>query len=836
MIVFFSDLDLKGSGYMNITIALANELATKYQRKVVILGIGYDGAEHNWPFQIIPVFPPQAFTFGPAILNNLINLGEANQNEKVECFVVALDIPHHERILSWRPIQERRCPYLGIFPVESGPLTASWANILLVLDGRCAISHFGMKMLEDAGVMARHLQVGIDCDAWRLPSFDERRLLRDSMGMKDDEFVILTVADNQERKNLSCTAKTIQRLVEKYKVNAKWYIVTRINSSVGWKLNDLAIEHKIMDRMATFDRGIDHSRLWILNVCADAFLLTSKAEGLCAVPDSSVLTDCGRKNIENIEENEHVYTHKGQIKKVTNVYKRDYEGDLIVIKPHYGLESIRLTPEHPVLVFPRRRKGTWIWGKRRLLFGDGAIWTPAWSLAKGDFLFVPFPEREDKTFILIEDYFEPEDLVKDNGMVVLKGRNQFGATFPHPSANKHKNVIDVDDDFLFILGLYIAEGCWTPQGPDFSLDTREVELQNRLIQSMERKFGITGTVHLKSRHRWSCRYNDRMIGRLLSRLCGWRSNNKHIPAWALWLPPEKLWKLLEGMFLGDGHFRQVEQTYLSYSTVSENLANDLQTALIGLGIMPYLNRATRGDFEIKIYRPNLGKIAFLHDYELEPALKKSSRLENVSGGLAIPIKSIDVISYVGPVYNLEVEEDESYMISNVAVHNCMPVVEAMATGTPVVATDCTSLVEHLYEDYENKKGLRGFPIKVEYLHQDPWGNSYRHYASSDDAAKQLYKVWKLIKSKRIQPYIDKGRAYAESREWYKAGDALNQEIISAIRQYEIKMEALKQTGEQPSTFTAPVDTLNPPTVPHVISPFPASKPLLKEGENVQETL
>ena len=800
---------------MNIAIAVCKDLADRGYN-VMALGIGYTGGEHDWPFTILPVNTRQAFVHIPAMLQNLRTLENAGQVPHIQAIVVALDIPMHERLLSM-PMREG-IPYIGIFPIESGPLCQTWANVLNRMDEACVISKFGLDQMIDISVPGRYLPIGLDTEAWRRPLPAERAKLREAMGYTDDQLVVLTVADNQERKNLSAAMEAI-RITAENGIDAQWMLVTRIASQVGWKLDDMAIQKGVMDRFVKFERGLDFQKLWTLYAIADVFLLTSKAEGLCNFPDNQILTSKGRDRIKNISEGDLVYTHKGHKQSVTKVFERDYQGDLIVIQPRYGLESIKLTPEHPVLAMPRRRKGGKIWGKRRLLFGEGAIWTPAWSLAKDDFLFVPFPERQDKSHISIEDYFEPDYLGIEGDNVVLKGSNQHGATYNHPKARRHKNKVEVDDDLLFILGLYIAEGCWTAQGPDFSLSTKEVELQDRLIDSMERKFGIIGRVKIKSRHRWSCRYDDRLIGRLLSRLCGKSSHVKHIPSWALFLPKEKLWKILEGMFLGDGHFRKSKQPYLSYSTVSEDLANDLQTALIGLGIMPYMNRSKRGDFDIKIYEPDLGKVAFLNDYKPLLALKKSARFERIPGGLAIPIKSVDVISYVGKVHNLEVENDESYLISNVAIHNCMPVMEAMATGAVVVATDCTAVPEHIFDDREERKGQRGFVIDPEYLHQDPWGNSIRTYADAQDAADLL----SLVNEMKISGTLEKdiiapARAYVESRTWEKCGEVLDE----AIRNVMLKEVPFDSAGAG----------LEPATVPRVI-PIPVEAIDDQEGQETQ---
>lgn len=276
MVVFISDLDLTGSGYMNIAIASCNQLAQR-NFKVTVLGIGYNGSEHNWPFSIIPVNQGAAFSILPSMMRNLINLGKAGKNDPVEAIVVALDIPLQDRLLR---LERDHIPYIGIFPIESGPLCETWAGVINQMSERLVISRFGLKQMKEAGVDGRYIPIGIDTDSWRLPVDGEKASIRKSLGIENDEFVILTVADNQERKNLSRAAEIIAE-VKKTEPGVRWILVTREHCAVGWKLQDLFVELNIHENVAIYERGIPHDRLWVLHAASDAFLLTSKAEGLC---------------------------------------------------------------------------------------------------------------------------------------------------------------------------------------------------------------------------------------------------------------------------------------------------------------------------------------------------------------------------------------------------------------------------------------------------------------------------------------------------------------------------------------------------------------------------
>lgn len=294
MIVFISDFDLRGSGYMNIAIAVCDQLV-RHGHEVKALGIGYSGGEHSWPFSILPVNARQAFMHIPALLQNMQALGKAGQMPKIEALVVALDIPMQERLLTIP--QRGEIPYLGIFPIESGPLTQTWANVVAQMDAACVISKFGLSQMHEAGVPGTYLPIGLDTDSWRRPITTERARLRQSMGYTADQLVVLTVADNQERKNLSAAMDIIAEASKQ--MDVQWMLVTRVHSPVGWKLDDMAIEKGIMDRFAKFERGLAFDRLWTLYAIADVFLLPSKAEGLCmpimeamATGAAVVATDC----------------------------------------------------------------------------------------------------------------------------------------------------------------------------------------------------------------------------------------------------------------------------------------------------------------------------------------------------------------------------------------------------------------------------------------------------------------------------------------------------------------------------------------------------------------
>ncbi len=160
------------------------------------------------------------------------------------------------------------------------------------------ISEFGTKEAQDKGVShAEYFQIGIDAESWRMPTIDERTKIRESMGFDDDEFIVLTIAANQERKNLAGAMEMFKNFAKDKK--AKWALVTLEHFVAGWKLRDLAIEFGINEKFLVFERGIPFKNLWSLYAASDAFLLPSKAEGLglplleaMAVGLPCIATDC----------------------------------------------------------------------------------------------------------------------------------------------------------------------------------------------------------------------------------------------------------------------------------------------------------------------------------------------------------------------------------------------------------------------------------------------------------------------------------------------------------------------------------------------------------------
>jgi glycosyltransferase involved in cell wall biosynthesis len=279
-ILYITDLAAVGSGYMSLSLPICIRLSQHHDVKVI--GLGNHGEQHPFPFTI---YPAQDMAM---VMRTAQFLYSAWQ---YDVMIVALDIPVQEGMLRHMP--NRPFKYVGLFPVEADPLCLSWSMVCMSMDKQFVISEFGKKELQKRFIeSAEHAEIGIDTQSWVVPSLEEKSKLRAAFGIEDDEFVVLTVADNQERKNLWLNFKAFSQFA-KDRPRSRYILVTREYSPAGWKLRDMAFDpmsigeeasneqgYNISDKLMIFERGLPFAELWRLYAMSDAFLLLSKAEGL----------------------------------------------------------------------------------------------------------------------------------------------------------------------------------------------------------------------------------------------------------------------------------------------------------------------------------------------------------------------------------------------------------------------------------------------------------------------------------------------------------------------------------------------------------------------------
>lgn len=302
MIIFVSDFNvLQGSGYTNISTNLCYEMFRKYKIGMTCLGFNYRGEEHNYPFSIVPL---DSFSSIPNCIKEITNSGA-----KIDAVIVALDIPLQTQLKSSLVGYK----YIGIFPLEAPPLSFNAAKSLSSFDYCLVMSEFAKEELLKQGVKSEFIPLGVS-EKFKPVDKDKRKKLRKSMGYNDNDFVILTIAENQERKNLSKTAEIVSKFTcniterdragyclnkEVTQSNVYWNVVTTLSSPIGWDLDDLILRTGIENVTRFYEHGLPLEDLINLYYVSDCLLLTSKAEGLgipileamaCKLP--CIGTDC----------------------------------------------------------------------------------------------------------------------------------------------------------------------------------------------------------------------------------------------------------------------------------------------------------------------------------------------------------------------------------------------------------------------------------------------------------------------------------------------------------------------------------------------------------------
>jgi len=340
-----------------------------------------------------------------------------------------------------------------------------------------------------------------------------------------------------------------------------------------------------------------------------------------------VLTNVGYREIQDIKPGDSVLTDKGRLKKVKSITVGEVFKETVDMKCQ-GVIPIRTTSDHPFKSISMSRK----WNNHRRcderVFSE-ARWKNVKNFKKDDFVCMP----------TISDAFNRFSITKEEA---------------------------------FVLGRYIADGHTAKNMKGKNKSRRNFNLILSIGKHKLEDFrSKIKTLHFgEYDHTKSCIraiISSKRLVLIAEEICGVGSENKTFGEF-LFLPKELLSAMLDGYLSGDGHFSDKYSCW-SANTVSYKLALSIQRAVL----LVYKTNSSIGLVSTPDKTLIEGRVVNQKDYyqiRFRTELRKGSKAIVLGEDLALRFNSVSMAKEKELVYNLEVEDDNSYTVSNVSVHNC----------------------------------------------------------------------------------------------------------------------------------------------------------------------
>ncbi len=434
---------------------------------------------------------------------------------------------------------------------------------------------------------------------------------------------------------------------------------------------------KIMD-----DYGFD---ALIVSIRRDEHGIRAKERFFC-FPSGTITYGREIKPIENVRIGDDVYTHLGVLKPVKAISSRKYKGELLSINPRFGT-PIFMTPNHVILAkstvdaVPSKIIMVTATGfdnvSRQINLNLGIKATTKWyeasKLRVGDKIYVPKLAHKIDNGL---PYIEIDKIIGDHkGLHVTA--NELWWNSSHISAPKNQRVIKLSNDIMRLFGYYIAEGSSDNSSNqiNIALNLDEIYIAEDILKIVKLNFGANGRIRRVTDNGICIDINSKTLATLFPILFGKGAHNKKLPSFYTELSQKQLSELIKGCWIGDGHAER-------YSTVSVTLAHQIRLAMLKLGILTSMKQWNDGRYALTV--AGLSKQRFIELFGLGvevPYIGKYNvreinelRVPNYTsrsrtGGFWVPIEKIERIQYEGDIYDLSIQDDSSYLVNGIAVHN-----------------------------------------------------------------------------------------------------------------------------------------------------------------------
>lgn len=364
----------------------------------------------------------------------------------------------------------------------------------------------------------------------------------------------------------------------------------------------------------------------------------------CFIAGTRVLTSDGYKSIETIK-NEKLITHTGESRDIINLQRKVYSGNLYHLKLKHRPDKIICTPEHPFYI----REQSKIWNNSNRNY-DTIYSKPEWK---------PINEIKDN------HYF---------GMVINQREVIPEFVFTNQSSSKNIKIKLDNPHMWFMMGYFVVNG-WIEETikPNNNncinkiLFTINNDDEIIIVRKIRKILPITDNKCPSGKcNKYGC---ADFIWFNILKMFGKYAHGKIIPEWVHDAPKDLIQAFIDGYQSADGC--QNKNTELQITCVSVDLVLNLQRLCLKLGLVASVKK------EIRLSITTIGVIDINQRDTYQLQCKMANEISQCGfikdSYVWFPAQDIHTENVMDvPVYNFEVDIDNSYIVENTIVHNCQP--------------------------------------------------------------------------------------------------------------------------------------------------------------------
>jgi flavin-dependent dehydrogenase/intein/homing endonuclease len=398
----------------------------------------------------------------------------------------------------------------------------------------------------------------------------------------------------------------------------------------------------------------------LTNMIEFYFSVSEAPGGYCVTPNTEIITKNTVKPITDVKIGEEVLSLDGWTP-TEAASVRDYEGDIISLKPYMLNNVAELTPDHLV----------YVWSKRK-----GFSWKKACDLKRGrrgehrdgDYLVTPIPKEKKIEFLTLEDYASG---ILSEGRLFPKGRNRYCPEFKYKYGIP--NRIKLTDELMEFFGYYVSEGSINSSGIIIS-NTNE-KIVERVKTIGENTFGVKACLYKgknTSNPEKPCiqvTFPSVILRQTFKAMFKEGSHNKVFPRFFAGLDDDLKKAFLTGLFRGDGdkYRKTTGLEHLEYTSVSKSLIYDMWMLLASMGIVGTIGRMKKKNaYRLRIYGHQLDCLDGIFG-KCNHGKMINNKFLIKDGFVLVGVDKKETKRYKGKVYDIQ---SNGSFCPGFIIHNC----------------------------------------------------------------------------------------------------------------------------------------------------------------------